>query len=123
MVVATRDYNGHSRRCHSHAPIRGREVDRLAAVEAVAEAAVVRLREGHDEVAGLLSGLVHRHLVLDQDLRANLRRDVVLEVRDLCDADLGCEAVGGGGGGGGGGVRGKGGGGSNGGVTDWVCGE
>lgn len=47
-----------------------------------------------------LGGLVHRHLVLEQDLRADLSRDVMLQIRHLGDADLpvGWGAMDGGGG-------------------------
>ena len=45
-------------------PLGGGEVHRLPTVKAVAEAGMVCLREGHDEVPLLLRALVHRHVVL-----------------------------------------------------------
>jgi hypothetical protein len=42
-------------------PVGRGEVDRLRAVEAVVEAAVVGAREGHHELAGRLHGVVHGH--------------------------------------------------------------
>ena len=71
-----------------HVPIRGREVDRLAAVEAIAETAVIGLRKGDDEVASALCRLDDRDLVVEEHLRINLRRDVVLKVGHLLEPQL-----------------------------------
>ena len=59
-------------------PVRRREIHRFGAVEAKAEASVVGLGKGDDELAGLLPRLVNWHVVAQKRRRGDLSRDVML---------------------------------------------
>ena len=69
-------------------PVRRREVDGLAAVEAVGEARVERLGERDDELARVLAELVDGHVERRELGRRELRVHVVEQVRHLLQALL-----------------------------------